>query len=335
MNRLFLPLLLLATLLTTACASLEDYDNTTAGNFDVLWREVDEHYCYFREKDIDWDGVRSIYRPRALACRTDADFFNTCAAMLDTLRDGHVNLSSTFNTSYYRKWWTDYPQDFNLRTLQQYYLDFDYNTAGGFIYKRLANDKIGYIYYSSFSSGVGESNLDAVLTHFADCDAIILDIRNNGGGLVSNVETLVSRFIESDYTAGYILHKTGPGHDDFSEPYPLTYHPAEGRVRWAGPVYLLTNRSCFSAANDFASAMKQLPNVTVIGARTGGGGGMPFSSQLPCGWRVRFSACPMTDAAGNDIESGIDPDIEVHSPDAELAAGKDAILETAIAAAMK
>ena len=46
--------------------------------------------------------------------------------MLDELKDGHVNLSSSFNTSYYRRWWSDYPQDFNFRTLQQYYLGFDY-----------------------------------------------------------------------------------------------------------------------------------------------------------------------------------------------------------------
>jgi C-terminal processing protease CtpA/Prc len=188
------------------------------------------------------------------------------------------------------------------------------------------------MYIPSFSSPIGTGNLNAIFAYFNDCDALVIDIRNNGGGMLSNVETLVSRFIDSEFTPAYIRHKTGPGHNDFSEPYPMTYHPAGTGKHWDKPVAVLTNRSCFSAANDFVSAMKQLPGVKIVGARTGGGGGMPFSSQMPCGWKVRFSACPVTDASGHDIEEGIDPSpgCEMHAPDAELAAGRDSILEFAI-----
>lgn len=188
------------------------------------------------------------------------------------------------------------------------------------------------MYIPSFSSPIGTGNLNAIFAYFNDCDALVIDIRNNGGGMLSNVETLVSRFIDSEFTTAYIRHKTGPGHNDFSEPYPMTYHPAGTGKHWDKPVAVLTNRSCFSAANDFVSAMKQLPGVKIVGARTGGGGGMPFSSQMPCGWKVRFSACPVTDASGHDIEEGIDPSpgCEMHAPDTELAAGRDSILEFAI-----
>ena len=332
MNKLIFCISLLLTLCVSSCATLDDYDNSVESNFDVLWKTFDEHYCYFEQKGIDWQGVKDIYKPRALACRTTDDLFNTCAQMLDTLRDGHVNLSSSFNTSYYRRWWSDYPQDFNLRTLQEYYLEFDYRSTGGISYHTLAGGKIGYMYIPSFSSPIGTGNLNAIFAYFNDCDALVIDIRNNGGGMLSNVETLVSRFIDSEFTPAYIRHKTGPGHNDFSEPYPMTYHPAGTGKHWDKPVAVLTNRSCFSAANDFVSAMKQLPGVKIVGARTGGGGGMPFSSQMPCGWKVRFSACPVTDASGHDIEEGIDPSpgCEMHAPDTELAAGRDSILEFAI-----
>ena len=332
MNKLIFCISLLLTLCVSSCATLDDYDNSVESNFDVLWKTFDEHYCYFEQKGIDWQGVKDIYKPRALACRTTDDLFNTCAQMLDTLRDGHVNLSSSFNTSYYRRWWSDYPQDFNLRTLQEYYLEFDYRSTGGISYRTLAGGKIGYMYIPSFSSPIGTGNLNAIFAYFNDCDALVIDIRNNGGGMLSNVETLVSRFIDSEFTTAYIRHKTGPGHNDFSEPYPMTYHPAVTGKHWDKPVAVLTNRSCFSAANDFVSAMKQLPGVKIVGARTGGGGGMPFSSQMPCGWKVRFSACPVTDASGHDIEEGIDPSpgCEMHAPDTELAAGRDSILEFAI-----
>ena len=332
MNKLIFCISLLLTLCVSSCATLDDYDNSVESNFDVLWKTFDEHYCYFEQKGIDWQGVKDRYKPRALACRTTDDLFNTCAQMLDTLRDGHVNLSSSFNTSYYRRWWSDYPQDFNLRTLQEYYLEFDYRSTGGISYRTLAGGKIGYMYIPSFSSPIGTGNLNAIFAYFNDCDALVIDIRNNGGGMLSNVETLVSRFIDSEFTTAYIRHKTGPGHNDFSEPYPMTYHPAGTGKHWDKPVAVLTNRSCFSAANDFVSAMKQLPGVKIVGARTGGGGGMPFSSQMPCGWKVRFSACPVTDASGHDIEEGIDPSpgCEMHAPDTELAAGRDSILEFAI-----
>ena len=280
MNKLIFCISLLLTLCVSSCATLDDYDNSVESNFDVLWKTFDEHYCYFEQKGIDWQGVKDIYKPRALACRTTDDLFNTCAQMLDTLRDGHVNLSSSFNTSYYRRWWSDYPQDFNLRTLQEYYLEFDYRSTGGISYRTLAGGKIGYMYIPSFSSPIGTGNLNAIFAYFNDCDALVIDIRNNGGGMLSNVETLVSRFIDSEFTTAYIRHKTGPGHNDFSEPYPMTYHPAGTGKHWDKPVAVLTNRSCFSAANDFVSAMKQLPGVKIVGARTGGGGGMPFSSQM-------------------------------------------------------
>ena len=57
--------------------------------------------------------------------------------------------------------------------------------------------------------------------------------------------------------------------------------------------------------------MRCCPNTIIVGDRTGGGAGLPFSSELPNGWIVRFSACPMYDAQGNSTEFGIDPDYNI------------------------
>ncbi len=333
---LYSALTALGLLSLYACHPYEEFDDTQEGNLEALWTLLDEHYCFFEEKDIDWDGVYSEYNGRLRPGMNQREYFRLCAQMLDTLRDGHVNLASSFDVSYYRKWWTDYPQDFNLRTLQENYLRFDYSTVSGIIYKWMPGN-IAYIYIPSFSTPIGESNLDWILHYFKDCNSMVIDVRNNGGGLLSNVETLVSRFIDDEICAGYIRHKTGPGHNDFSAPRAVTYKPAEGRPRWPWrPVVVVTNRSCFSAANDFVSVMKSLPHVVVVGAPTGGGSGMPFSGELPNGWNVRFSACPMTDAKGNDIENGIMPTqgCEVHSSDEELAQGFDRILEFALEKAL-
>lgn len=291
----------------SACHSIEEWNEDRVGNFEALWSVVDQHYCFFDEKDIDWNEVYSRYRPRVTNKMGGLEFFNLCADMLDELKDGHVNLSSSFKVSYYRQWWSDYPQNFDARLIEQHYLKFNYSTVGGMDYAVLP-DNIGYIRYKSFAYAVGEGSLDAILTQFALCKGIVIDVRDNGGGDMTNVETLVARFIDQRILAGSICHKTGPGHDDFSEPFDYYYDPAPaGRTRWIKPVVVLTNRSTFSAANNFVSVMQYLPNVRIVGATTGGGSGMPYSSEIPCGWGVRMSACPVYDATGIATEHGVDP----------------------------
>ncbi len=331
-KRLTILLCILSGLLMlVGCRHFEDGKPYSArDNFETLWRIIDAHYCYFEDNGVDWQGVHDRYELRLDTIRTTRALFNLCAEMVNELRDGHVNLSSPFDVSYYREWWTDYPQNFNLRTLQQYYLDFDYHTVCGIMYKMLPGG-VGYMYYPSFNYALGDGNIDYILNYFKDCRGLIIDIRDNGGGELTNVHTLVSHFIIEDITGGYIRHKTGPAHDSFSEPYAVKYRTAGvSHTIWNKPVVLLVNRSCFSAANDFASVMKQLDNVTLCGARTGGGGGMPFTYDLPIGWTIRLSVSPMFDAKGQSVDGGIDPDIEITAPDYNLAMGVDAILDRAV-----
>ena len=333
--------LLAMTLLASCADDTPEYSDANKynpvnpyGNFDALADIIDARYCFFADKDVDWAEVRKEYRAKISPDTYALELFQICADMLATLKDGHVNLTSPFNTSYYRRWWSDYPQDFDLRTLQQYYLDFDYSSTSGMMYKIFREQNAGYIYYPSFSSGISQNSLDYILAIFRDCDSLIIDIRNNGGGLLTNIDVLVGRLIDSEIPGGSISHKTGPGHDDFSRPYPFTYKSAsENRIHFLNkPVFVLTNRSCYSAANAFTAVMKSLPNVKIIGARTGGGGGLPFSSELPNGWSVRFSASPLYGPDGEVTEFGIDPTpgYECSAPADELAEGHDAILDRAL-----
>ena len=123
-------------------------------------------------------------------------------------------------------------------------------------------------------------------------------------------------------------HKTGRGHNDFSKMEEQWLKPSTG-MRWQKPVVVLTNRQVFSAANEFVKYMKCCPNVTVVGDHTGGGAGLPFSSELPCGWSVRFSACPMYDRNSQSTEFGIDPDVQVALLDDDLQRDRDTLIEYA------
>jgi hypothetical protein len=56
---------------------------------------------------------------------------------------------------------------------------------------------------------------------------------------------------------------------------------------------------------------------------------MPFSSELPNGWSVRFSASPSLDAKMQHIEFGIEPDIICYLDSADIARGVDTLIERA------
>lgn len=334
-KRLLFPLTFLAVIALGACHSVPSWDNDPEGNFDALWSILDRHYCFFGEKDIDWDSIYQVYRPEVNSETNSVELFQICSKMLDELQDGHVNLSGSYATSYYKKWWSDYPQNYNERLVDEYYLHFNSLQRTGLNYYIL-RDSVAYIRYADFSVTPGDGTLDWCLAILSKCPAMVFDIRDNGGGLISNVEQIGRRFITKRTLAGYVTHKTGPGHDEFSEPYAYYFDPPEeGHFVWTKPVVVLVNRSTFSAANNFASVMKLLPDVMLVGDNTGGGSGMPFSSELPCGWGVRFSASPVYDAQMQTTEFGVAPHIKVDL-DPQLALdGIDTMLETAIDAALE
>lgn len=92
---------------------------------------------------------------------------------------------------------------------------------------------------------------------------------------------------------------------------------------------VLTNRRSYSATNDFVNSMRQFPLVTTLGDKTGGGSGLPFTSELPCGWGIRFSASPMFDPLMQQLEFGIDPDVKVDMTVEDMARGRDTMIERA------
>jgi C-terminal processing protease CtpA/Prc len=126
----------------------------------------------------------------------------------------------------------------------------------------------------------------------------------------------------------YDVVKNGPGHDDFNNPKPYYLSPA-GQY-YANPVVVLTNRSCFSACNDFALYMSGISIVKLIGDQTGGGGGIPNNYLLANGWKLQYSATITLSPVKDNIENGIPPYVNIEISSTDELNGKDPILEKAL-----
>ena len=144
----------------TGCIREEEYANDPVGNFEQLWKIIDERYCFLEEKGIDWDAVHDKYGKLVKPGISDDDLFDILSQMLYELKDGHVNLSSSSRISYYDAWYQGYPWNYREDILYNYYLgsaSSGYRTSAGLKYKIFDNN-IGYIRYESFSAGVGIQN---------------------------------------------------------------------------------------------------------------------------------------------------------------------------------
>ena len=330
MKHLNILFLLIGLLSATSCIREDVSGNTPEANFESLWKIIDEQYCFLdykkQEYGLDWDQVHDAYAKRITPSMGWEALFEVLSEMVAELRDGHVNLTSSLASSQYRQWFDSYPRNFS-DSIQSIYLKKDYNQSSGLTYQILENN-IGYIYCSSFSNGIGDGNLDQTLKRLAICDGLIIDVRNNGGGNLTTAQKLAARFTNQKTLVGYMTHKTGKGHSDFSNPYPVYIEPSNG-IRWQKRAVVLTNRRSFSATNDFVNSMKQFPLITIVGDKTGGGSGLPFTSEIPCGWSIRFSASPMLDPQMNQIEFGINPDVKVDMTSEDMQKDKDTMIEYA------
>ena len=154
-----------------------------------------------------------------------------------------------------------------------------------------------------------------VLLSFTACEAQIKNAKTETVKIYGNCD-MCEKAIEK-----------GNKHADFTEKQPLFATPRKGKPAFTKPVVILINRGCYSATTHFAAYMSLLPNVTLVGDRVGGGGGIPISRDLPNGWQYRFSATMQTLPDGTQIEHGVDPKVSVETGAKEELEGKDAIIE--------
>ena len=298
--------------------------------FETLWTTLDKGYSFFEYKNIDWSAVYQTYRPQINNGMSERDLFTVCSNMLNTLKDGHVNLRAGFSTSYYNDFYLNYPANFNKEIIDRNYLrGFE---VTGPLYHTILSGNIGYIYYGSFAVNFTDEQLDVVLTRFNNVPGlkgIIFDVRNNPGGNPENAHRLFRRIAQQRTLLYQTKYKDGAAHDDFTEWQDSYIEPTEDRVKYTGKIIVLTNRKCYSACNFFAAGCKAFSQIKIVGDQTGGGGGQPTGFELPNSWSVNFSGSMTALPNGFIIENGVLPDVNAAMNPTDEAAGKDTIIETA------
>jgi len=299
--------------------------------FDSLWSTFDREYSYFDYKHIDWNALRTTYRPRALAAGDQAAFIAVVREMLGNLHDIHVLLRDPAGAAFP----TYVPQAFVNwdRTVWQQYIARANWQQGQSDWGYGVLDGVPYIAINSWGSGsIRTADFDAAFEQFRSAPRLILDVRANAGGNDSLALEVAGRFARSSVGAGYVRFRNGPAHSDFGPPQQRVLSP-RGPWQYAGNVLLLIGRRCASSNETFISAMKELSNVTLAGDRTAGGSANPGTFPLANGWSYTVSRWIEYTADNQVIEdAGISPRVFVPATAADFMQGRDPVLDWALGA---
>lgn len=204
---------------------------------------------------------------------------------------------------------------------------------------RMLPGGVAYLAVNEFESDEGVKALERALPALLHAKGLILDVRQNGGGsdlvgarilsYLSDQPISGNRSRTSDYVP-VVRANDGPyvawkslSDGSFQEEHAQRYH---------GPVVLLVGPRTYSAAEDFVVAFDTLKRGTLVGEATGGSTGQPLQFRLPGGGMARVCAKADSYPDGREfVGKGIAPQITVAPTVADVRAGRDPVIQRALA----
>lgn len=163
-------------------------------------------------------------------------------------------------------------------------------------------DDVGYIKINTFAKNSDEL-VKAEMDKFNNkVDKLIIDLRDNTGGLLSQAESLSDLFVEKGKNIYQIKDKNG---------YITPYKAQEGVYRKFKKIAVLVNGNSASASEVLALALKESANATIVGVKTFGKGTVQQTKMLDSGAMVKYTSSYWLSPNGNSINLvGIVPDVE-------------------------
>jgi retinol-binding protein 3 len=195
----------------------------------------------------------------------------------------------------------------------------------GFEKVEILPNNIGYLKFNAFmDASFCGSTVVAAMGFVAHTDALILDLRENGGGQPAMV-TMIASYLFDKPT--HLIDIYNRKEDSTVQNWTLSYLPGARLTK--EPVFVLTAQRTFSGAEEFAFDLKNQKRATIVGETTGGGAhpvsGHPVGDYFMLAVPFAKSLDPVTKT--NWEGTGVEPDVKVPAADAldtaeKLALGK-------------
>lgn len=344
LRALFRFIALLVLLFPAAVSGEETGRDDPQAAFEAFWSLFDENYALFGPKHVDWDAVYGVYRPRVTAQTSREELFAIFTEATNLLNDVHVTVEDARagrrSRSGGRSLGTG-PFDtgvFSLDLIASAYAPEGLQArAGNIIHFGWLKGGVGYAHLSAFKYPTSsEQAIDEIVGTFEGARAIIIDVRQNGGGSDKVGQLVANRFAAE--TRLYMTVARRVSETDryaFGEAVEWRVSPG-GPDQFTGPVIILANSRTISAAENFIMAMRENPRAVVIGETTAGVMADAYTMRIANDWSFGVPINLFRDSRGVCWEGiGLAPDLWITNDPADIEARRDRVLETALAFAAK
>ncbi len=166
---------------------------------------------------------------------------------------------------------------------------------------KVIEGKIGYIKITQFQEQTA-SDLSAAINKLTEekVDSLVLDLRNNPGGLLNSAIDVTSKFLPKGKLVVYTKTRSGEKSEFFTE----------GDTNFTPPMIVLVNQGSASASEIVAGALKDWNRAVILGAQTFGKGSVQTVIPLSDGAGLRLTTAKYYTPKGISIQNtGITPDI--------------------------
>lgn len=187
-------------------------------------------------------------------------------------------------------------------------------------YRRIT-PRVGYIRFDGWGFDL-KPKLEAALNDLWASDALIIDLRQNRGGVNPGVDYLASVLLPGSGLLAVATLRSGVRSD-----WPFS----AGDRHWPGKLAILVDEASGSASEVFAGAMQEMGRAVVLGRTSYGGVLNSTQAPLPTGGVLQYPHSDMRTPKGRRIEGvGVVPDVPVELRREDLLEGVDTLIERAV-----
>lgn len=197
---------------------------------------------------------------------------------------------------------------------------------------------IAWVQLRSFEDDSAAVAFEAAFADIAKARALILDVRENGGGNSGVGHRILATLAKQPFptskwrTRDYRPAFRAWGEAEGSYLGESSSIAPNASLHFAGPVLLLTSPRTYSAAEDFALSFELMKRGRIVGQASGGSTGQPLTFSLPGGGGARICAKRDSFPDGREfVGVGIQPQVVVEPRVADFRAGRDTVLDAAVA----